>query len=61
MTLSDYWLFADLKKMLLGKIFGSNEPKLEAYFESKDEPKCTERLKKRLNEYITLERNYVDE
>ena len=37
---SDYWLFADLKKMLQGKRFGSNEEVLaetEAYFESKDE------------------------
>ena len=36
---SDYWLFADLKKMLQGKIFGSNEEVIaetEAYFEAKD-------------------------
>ena len=25
LALSDYWLFADLKKMLQGKRFGSNE------------------------------------
>ena len=37
---SDYWLFADLKKILQGKRFGSNEEvsaETEAYFESKDE------------------------
>jgi len=36
---SDYWLFADLKKMLQGKRFGSNEEVIaatEAYFEDKD-------------------------
>ena len=36
---NDYWLFADLKKMLKGKIFGSNEEviaEIEAYFEAKD-------------------------
>ncbi len=36
---SNYWLFADLKKMLQGKRFGSNEEVLvatEAYFEAKD-------------------------
>ena len=37
---SDYWLFADLKKMLQGKRFGFNKKVIaetEAYFESKDE------------------------
>ena len=37
---SDYWLFADLKRMLQGKRFGSNEEVIsesEAYFEVKDE------------------------
>ena len=36
---SDYWLFADLKKMLQGKIFGSNEELIAetgAYFEASD-------------------------
>ena len=36
---SDYWLFADLKKMLQGKGLGSNIEviaKTEAYFERKD-------------------------
>ena len=35
---SDYWLFADLKKMLQGKIFVSNEEVIaetKAYFEAK--------------------------
>ena len=39
LDLSDYWLFADLKRMLQGKRFGSNEEvilKTEAYFETKD-------------------------
>ena len=37
---SDYWLFADQKKMILGKRFSSNEEaiaEIKAYFESKDE------------------------
>ena len=64
---SDYWLFADLEKMLQGKRFGSNEEviaEIEAYFESKDESfyeKGIEKLEKRWNECITLEGNYVDE
>ena len=36
---SDYWLFADLKRMLQGKRFGSNEEvisEIGAYFEAKD-------------------------
>ena len=35
---SNYWLFADLKRMLQGKRFGSNEviSETEAYFEAKD-------------------------
>ena len=36
---SDYWLFADPKKMVLGKRFGSSEEVIsetEAYFEAKD-------------------------
>ena len=64
---SDYWLFPNLKKMLQGKRFVSNEEvidKTEAYFESKDDSfykKGIEKLKKRWNECITLEGNYVDE
>ena len=62
---SNYWLFADLKKILQGKRFDSNEEvaaETEAYFESKDESFCKkgiEKLEKRWNEYITLEGNYV--
>ena len=36
---SDYWLFADLKRIFQGKRFGSNEEVIletEAYFEAKD-------------------------
>ena len=36
---SKYWLFADLKRILQGKRFGSNEEVIsetEAYFEAKD-------------------------
>ena len=64
---SDYWLFSDLKKILQGKRFGSNEEVIaetEAYFESKDESfykKDIEKLVKRFNECITLEENYVDD
>ena len=53
--------------MLQGQIFGSNEEviaKTEAYFESKDElfhKEGVEKLEKRWNACITLERNYVDE
>ena len=64
---SDCWLFADLKTMLRGKRFVSNEEVIaetEAYFESKGESfynKGIEELLKRWNECITLERNYVNE
>ena len=64
---SDYWLFADLKKMLQGKRFGSNEELIaetETYFENKDESfykKGIEKLDKSWNECITLEGNYVDQ
>ena len=37
---SDYYLFADLKRILQGKRFGSNEEVIaetEAYFEAKDQ------------------------
>ena len=39
LALSDYWLFADLKKILQEKRFGSNEEVIaetNAYFEDKD-------------------------
>ena len=63
----DYWLFADLQKILQRKRFSSNEEVIaatEAYFESKDESfykKDIEKLEKRWNKCITLEGNYVDE
>ena len=63
---SHYWLFADLKKMLRGKRFGSHEEmfaEIEAYFERKDKSfykKGIEKLEKRCNECITLEGNYVE-
>jgi len=64
---SDYWLFADLKRMLQGKRFGSNEEVIaetEVYFEAKDKSfykKGIELLEKRWNQCITLEGDYVDE
>ena len=64
---SDYYLFADLKRMLQGKRFGSNEEMIaetEAYFEAKDKSfykKGIEMLEKRWNECVTLEGDYVDE
>ena len=63
---SYYWLFADLKRMLQGKRFGSNEEVIsetEAYFEAKDKSlnkKGIELLKKHSNLCITLEGDYVD-
>ena len=67
LTPSDYWLFADLKKMLQGKRFGSNKEVIaetEADFDRKDESlyeKGIEKLEKRWNECITLKGNYIDE
>ena len=64
---SDYWLFADLKRMFQGKRFGSNEAVIsetEVYFEAKDKWLCKkgiELLEKRWNQCITLEGDYVDE
>ena len=64
---SDNWLFADLKRRLQGKRFGSNEEvisKTEAYFETKDKSfykKGIEYLEKHWNQCITIEGDYVDE
>ena len=64
---SDYWLFADLKKMLQGKRFGSNEKVIaetEAYFEAKDKlfyKHGIEKLEKHWNDCIALEGDYIDE
>ena len=59
---SDYWLFANRKKMLQGKIFGSNEKVIaetEAYFEAKDKSFYKHgigKLEKRWNDC-----DYIDE
>ena len=64
---SDYWLFADLKKIPQGRRFGSNEEVIaetKAYFEAKDKSfykHGIEKLEKRWNDYIALEGNYIDE
>ena len=66
LALNDYCLFADLKRMLQGKRFGSNEDVIadtEAYFEYKDKSfykKGIEMLEKRRHECITLEGDYVE-
>ena len=64
---SDYYLFADLKKMLAGKKYGTNEEVIsetEAYFEAKDKSyykKGVEMLERRWTDCIALEGMYVDE
>ena len=64
---SDNWLLADIKKMLQGKKFGSNEEVItetEAYFASKDKSfyeKAIEKLEERWNECITFGGEYVEE
>ena len=64
---SNYWLFADLKRMLQGKRFGANEEVIsetEACFEAKDKSfnkKGIKLLEKRWSQCITLEVDYVDE
>ena len=63
----DYRLFADLKRILQGKRFGSNEEVIletEAYFYAKDKlfnKKDIELLEKHWNQCITLEGDYVNE
>ena len=60
---SNYYLFADLKRMLQGKRFGSNEEVIaetEAYFESKGKSfykKCIEMLEKHWDECTTVGKN----
>ena len=67
LTPSDYFLFADLKRMLQWKTFCSNEEVIaetETYFEVKDKSfykKDIEMLVKRWNECITLQGDYVHE
>lgn len=64
---SDYYLFADLKRMLHGKRFDSSEAviaKTKEYFEAKDKSfykKGIEMFDRRWNECITLKGDYVDE
>ncbi|KAF7285572.1 hypothetical protein GWI33_010481 [Rhynchophorus ferrugineus] len=65
---SGYFLFPDLKIMLSGKKFSSNEEVIlgaetEAYFEEKNKSyykNGIEKLEGRYNQYITLEGNYVE-
>ena len=60
MAPSNYWLFADLKKMLQEKRYGSNEEVIsetEVYFEAKDKSfykKVIELLEKCWNQCISL-------
>ncbi|XP_018350174.1 PREDICTED: putative uncharacterized protein FLJ37770 [Trachymyrmex septentrionalis] len=64
---SDYFLFAELKKMLAGKKFRSDEEVIaetDAYFEG--QPKSfyktgIERLERRWTDCIALKGNYIDE
>ncbi|KAF7273371.1 hypothetical protein GWI33_013923 [Rhynchophorus ferrugineus] len=64
---SNYFLFSDLKRMLAGKKFSSNEEVIaesEAYFEAKDNwyyKNDIEKLEGRYNRCITLEGNYVEQ
>ena len=64
---SDYYLFADLKKMLQGKRVYFNEEVItetNAYFEAKDESiykKGIEMLEKRWSNCVAFEGDYVDE
>ena len=64
---SDFYLFADLKKMLQGKRFSSDDEVItatEAYFEAKDKSfykKAIDSLEKRWNDCIVIEGDYVDE
>ena len=63
---SDYWLFADFKKMPQGKRFGSNEEVIaetEGHFVAKDKSfykHGIEKLEKRWNDCIALEGDYID-
>lgn len=64
---SDFYLFANLKKMLSGKKFKSNDEVIaesEAYFEGKDSSfykKGIEMLERRWTDCIELKGDYVDE
>lgn len=64
---SNYYPFADPKRTLQRKIFGSNEEVIvetEVCFEAKDKSFCKKgivMLEKRRNKCITLKQDYVDE
>ena len=64
---SEFYLFADLKKMLQGKRFSSDDEVIaatEAYFEAKDKSfykKGIESLVKRWNDCMAMEDDYFDE
>ena len=63
LTPSDYWLFAELKRMLQGKRFSSNEEVIsetEAYFEAKDKSFNKKGIDLLENQCIMLG-DYVDE
>ena len=63
---SDFFLFADLKRMLTGKKFSSDEEVIaetEAYFEDKeklDYKNGIGKLYDRYNRCIALKRNYIE-
>ena len=63
----DYWLFADLKKMLAVKKIRTNEEVIaetEAYFEAKDKSfykSGIEMLERRWNVSVALNGDYVNE
>ena len=67
MTPGDYQLFADLKRMLQGKRFSSNEEMIsetKEYFEARNKlfyKKGIGLLEKRWNQRVTLEGDYIDE
>ena len=64
---SDFYWFADLKKMIQCKRISSDDEVIaatEAYFEAKDKSfyqKGIESLEKRWNDCIAMEGDYVDE
>ena len=62
---SDLWLFANVKRMLQRKKFGSNEEVISetvAYFEAKDKSFYKKRHREKCwNQCITQRGDYVDE
>ncbi|GFX14079.1 histone-lysine N-methyltransferase SETMAR [Trichonephila clavipes] len=63
---SDYWLFADIKRIFQAKRFGSNKEiitNVGVYFESKDKPfyeKGIKKLEEHWTECTTREGKYLD-